>query len=174
MALDGVIAEHMAAETRRCERIASTYLAMASADPGTAAAARVISKYGIPAVTATIRAYRDDDSTVLPSSVFAWLSVTLAITEVRDAAWSQMDPAHAAAHQRLWTDLLRRAQPGYVTAPAALLAFTAWQAGDIVLAGAALDRAQADNPDDSMAQIFRTALAAGIPPHLAVPPSFPG
>jgi hypothetical protein len=171
MALSGVIAEQMAAETRRCERIASAYLAMASAAPGTAAAGRVISKYGIPAVTATIRAYRDD-SLVPPASAFAWLSVTLAITEVRDAAWSQMDPAHAAAHQRLWTDLVRRARPGYVAAPAALLAFTAWQAGDIVLAGAALDRAQADDPDDSMASVFRRALSVGVPPHLAVPPSF--
>jgi hypothetical protein len=168
-ALGGVIGEQMSAETHRCERIAATYLAKAAALPGTPQAARVISRYGIPAVTATIRAYRQAGP-VPPASAFAWLSVTLTVTEVRDAAWSQMDPAHTGAHQRLWTDLVRRAQPGYIAVPASLLAFTAWQAGGIVLAHAALDRAQADNPDDSLAGILRRALEAGIPPHLAVPP----
>jgi len=38
-----------------------------------------------------------------------------------------MDPAHSRAHQRLWTDLTRHAQPGYIAAPAPLVAFTAWQ-----------------------------------------------
>lgn len=168
--LGGVISEQMSAETRRCERIAATYLAKAAALPGTQQAALVISRYGIPAVTSVIRAYRDDGPS--PSaSVFAWLSVALTVTEVRDAAWSQMDPAHAAAHQRLWTDLIRRTQPGYTAVPATLLAFTAWQADDIALAHAALDRAQADDPDNDMAGLLRRALAADIPPHLAVPPS---
>ena len=54
-----------------------------------------------------------------------------------------MDPEHHAAHARLWTDLTRRACPGYVAAPAALLAFTAWQAGNGALANLALDRALA-------------------------------
>ena len=34
-----------------------------------------------------------------------------------------MDPGHRDAHLRLWTDLTRRAQPGYIPAPASLLAF---------------------------------------------------
>jgi hypothetical protein len=33
-----------------------------------------------------------------------------------------MDPGHSEAHKRLWTDVVRRAQPGYVAAPASLLA----------------------------------------------------
>ena len=44
---------------------------------------------------------------------------------VRDDAWARMDPRHNQAHRRLWTDVTRLAQPGYVAAPAALLAFTA-------------------------------------------------
>ena len=55
-------------------------------------------------------------------------------------------PSHRDAHRRLWTDVVRRAQPGYVAAPASLLAFTAWQAGDGALANIALDRALADDP----------------------------
>jgi Domain of unknown function (DUF4192) len=38
-----------------------------------------------------------------------------------------MDPAHLDAHRRLWIDVTRRAQPGYVAAPASLLAFATWQ-----------------------------------------------
>ena len=84
-----------------------------------------------------------------------------------------MDPAHRHAHQRLWTDLARHAQPGYVAAPACLLAFTAWQSGDGALANLALDRALADTPGYSMALLLRDAIDAGAPPSMAVPPMTP-
>ena len=84
-----------------------------------------------------------------------------------------MDPAHRDAHRRLWTDLVRRAQPGYVAAPASLLAFTAWQNGDGALANIALDRALADTPGYSMALLLREALDAGAPPSAAVLPMTP-
>jgi len=48
--------------------------------------------------------------------------VALRDLRVRDDAWARMDPAHADEHQRLWTGVVRRAQPGYVAASAALLA----------------------------------------------------
>jgi hypothetical protein len=84
-----------------------------------------------------------------------------------------MDPAHTEAHQRLWTDVVRRAQPGYVPAPAALLAFVAWQSGDGALANVALDRALADDPRYSMALLLRQVITAGAPPHLARLPMTP-
>ena len=56
------------------------------------------------------------------------LALVLTAVRIRDDAWARMDPAHRDAHRRLWTDVVRRAQPGYVAAPASLLAFTAWQA----------------------------------------------
>jgi hypothetical protein len=93
---------------------------------------------------------------------------------IRDDAWARMDPAHRSAHRRLWSDLVRHAQPGYVAAPASLLAFTAWQDGDGTLANIALDRALADNPDYSMARLLRSALNAGTPPSAAVLPMTPG
>jgi hypothetical protein len=37
-------------------------------------------------------------------------------------AWARMDPSHTDEHRRLWIDVTRRAQLGYVAAPAALLA----------------------------------------------------
>lgn len=47
----------------------------------------------------------------------ARLAVTLNARPVRDYAWARMDPAHAVAHQRLWTDLTRLAPLGYRAAP---------------------------------------------------------
>jgi hypothetical protein len=84
-----------------------------------------------------------------------------------------MDPAHRDAHGRLWTDLTRRAQPGYVAAPASLLAFTAWQCGNGALANVALDRALADTPGYSMAQLLRDVIDAGAPPSMATLPMTP-
>ena len=84
-----------------------------------------------------------------------------------------MDPAHRDAHRRLWTDLVRRAQPGYAAAPASLLAFTAWQSGDGALANIALDRALADTPGYSMALLLQEALDAGMPPSAATLPMTP-
>jgi hypothetical protein len=60
-----------------------------------------------------------------------------------------------------------------VAAPASLLAFVAWQAGDGALANVALDRALADNPRYSMALLLREALDAGAPPAMARLPMTP-
>lgn len=84
-----------------------------------------------------------------------------------------MDPAHRDAHLRLWVDLTRYAQPGYIAAPASMLAFTAWQTGNGALANLALDRAHADDPGYSMAHLLRDTLTAGAPPSLAVLPMTP-
>ena len=92
---------------------------------------------------------------------------------VRDDAWARMDPAHRDAHRRLWTDVVRRAQPGYAAAPASLLAFVAWQNGDGALANLAIDRALADNPGYSMALLIQEALDAAMPPSQAVLPMTP-
>ena len=93
---------------------------------------------------------------------------------MRDDAWARMLPEHNAAHTRLWTDLTRLAQPGYVAAPASLLAFVAWQAGDGALANVALDRALADSRRYSMARLLRQALDSGAPPSMARLPMTPG
>src|ERR1700728_4164279 len=84
-----------------------------------------------------------------------------------------MDPEHNEAHRRLWTAVARLAQPGYVAAPAALLAFTAWQSGNGALANIALDRALADQPGYSMARLLRRALDSGAPPSMARLPMTP-
>jgi hypothetical protein len=92
---------------------------------------------------------------------------------VRDDAWARMLPEHGSAHSRLWADLTRLAQPGYVAAPASLLAFVAWQQGDGALANVALDRALADSRRYSMAKLLRRALDSGAPPSMARLPMSP-
>ncbi len=124
------------------------------------------------AVRTAIGVYRDGGSFTSAIS-FAWLALVLTRIRVRDYAWAWMDPAHREAHRRLWTDVVRQAQPGYATAPASLLALTAWQSGDGALANLAIDRALADTPGYTMALLLRNALGAGAPPSEAVPPMTP-
>jgi Domain of unknown function (DUF4192) len=141
-------------------------------DAGThVAAPRLTAALGQVAVRDAIQRYRAGE--VVPAEQTAWLTVALAQLRVRDDAWARMDPEHQGAHLRLWTQLTRLARPGYVAAPASLLAFVAWQAGDGALANVALDRALADNPRYSMALLLREALDSGAPPSMARLPMTP-
>ena len=134
-------------------------------------AARLTGALGQVAMRDAIRRYRDGEQ--VGTDHAAWLTVALRQLRVRDDAWARMEPEHRSAHLRLWTDLTRLARPGYVAAPAALLAFCAWQAGDGALANVALDRALADNPRYSMALLLRDALDSGAPPAMARLPMTP-
>jgi Domain of unknown function (DUF4192) len=136
-----------------------------------ASAPKLTSVLGEVAVRGAIRRYRAGGS--LQAEDAALLTVTLGQTRVRDDAWSRMEPEHRDAHLRLWTDLTRLARPGYVAAPASLLAFCAWQSGNGALGNVALDRALADNPRYSMALLLRDALDSGVPPSMARLPMTP-
>ena len=101
------------------------------------------------------------------------LSVTLTDLRVRDDAWARMDPDYSEVHRRLWTDVVRRACPEYVPAPASLLAFTAWQAGEGTLANIAIERALDADPQYSMALLLSDVIDAGVPPSEARLPMTP-
>ena len=116
----GPIAEAMRRETSRAQRIAARLITRAATNGGPA---RPVIQHGLKAVQAAITTYRDG-GTIELAGQFAWLSLALTSLWVRDDAWARMDPGHARAHERLWADLTRHAQPGYVAAPASLLAFT--------------------------------------------------
>lgn len=103
----------------------------------------------------------------------AWLGFALTDLRVRDDAWARMDPAFTTAHLRLWTDMVRHMPAGLVPAPAALLAFTAWQGGDGALASIAVERALDADPEYSMALLVAEALQAGLPPSAARLPMTP-
>jgi hypothetical protein len=133
---------------------------------------RLIAAAGISAVTQTLAAYRRG-RVVNNVDQLAWITVVLRDLRVRDDAWARMDPAHRQVHLRMWTDVTRAARPGFAAAPAALLAFVAWQCGNGALANVALDRALDDDPRYSMALLLRQVIASGVPPSSARLPMSP-
>lgn len=94
----------------------------------------------------------------------AALLLGLAVPEVRDRAWWGMARESAPARVRLWTDVVRRAPSGRVADAAAVLAFTAWMAGDGALAWCAVDRCRAERPDHSLAALVEEILSTAVPP----------
>jgi len=162
----------MQAATRRAEQHITQIIAKVGTATRLGTTRHMITTEALAAVSGIIKAYRDGGS-YRTDYQLAWLTVVLKDLRVRDDAWARMDPRHNAAHTRLWSDLVRRACPGYVAPAASLLAFTAWQAGNGVLANVALDRALADDPDYSMAKLLRQVISAGAPPSLARVPMTP-
>jgi hypothetical protein len=170
--LGGIAAVSMHQATRRAERHVSQLLAKVRKSARLGAARQMIAAEGLNALGAMIATYRGGGRYATDYQI-AWITVALRDLRVRDDAWARMDPAHLDAHRRLWIDMTRRAQPGYVAAPASLLAFVAWQSGDGALANVALDRALADEPRYSMALLLRQVITAGAPPSLARLPMTP-
>jgi hypothetical protein len=170
--LGGIAAESMRQATRRAEQHVARLLAKVRRSARLGAARHLIAAEGLTAVGAMITRYRDGGRFTTDDEI-ARIIVALRDVRVRDDAWARMDPAHREAHLRLWTDVTRRARPRYVAAPAALLAFVAWQCGDGALANVALDRALADDAGYSMALLLRQVIAAGAPPSLARLPMTP-
>src|SRR5260370_18738952 len=167
--LTGLAAESMGQATEPAVRGAEELIAAAPRDED---ALRPVVDAGRAAVRAAIGTSRRGGRITGDDQV-AWLAVTLADLRVRDDAWARMDPKHRAAHQRLWTDVVRRATKPYVPAPASLLAFTAWQSGEGALANMAIERALAADPGYSMAHLLGQAVDAGLPPSAAPLPPTP-
>ena len=168
----GAAAESMRGATARAlDRVSSLIVAQRAGGRGGDILQPVISA-GLSAVQEMITRYRDGGQLASDDEA-AWLSVALADLRVRDDAWARMEPEHQAAHQRLWTDLARRACPEYRPAPAALLAFTAWQAGHGTLANIAVERALDADPAYSMALLIADAVESGLPPSAARLPMTP-
>ncbi|MFI6485096.1 DUF4192 domain-containing protein [Nonomuraea sp. NPDC050663] len=99
----------------------------------------------------------EHDAELSPDQV-AWLGALLTAIYIRDAAMALIGPFPEQIHLRLWTQMTRRVDPAFAAAPAAMLAITAWRAGENVLAEAAVDRALSTTPDYSLARLVRTAL----------------
>jgi Domain of unknown function (DUF4192) len=169
---DGKQAAAMRRATKAAERLLDRCVdRMGRAGPDQVARRRLIAAAGQPMVAEAIRRYRSGEEIEIEFA--AWVTLALRELRVRDDAWARMLPEHGSAHSRLWTDLTRLAQPGYVAAPASLLAFVAWQQGDGALANVALDRALADSRRYSMAKLLRRALDSGAPPSMARLPMTP-
>lgn len=83
---------------------------------------------------------------------------------VRDAAWALIERQDAQRHQELWQDVTRRTPDAFAPAPAALLGWAAWQAGNGALAWIAVDRCHEVAPGYSMAAILARCLEEAVPP----------
>jgi Domain of unknown function (DUF4192) len=167
--LDGPVAESMARATERARGRAEELAASAA---GAREGLRMVADAGRAAVREAIATYRGGGR-ISDHDYLAWLTATLPDLRVRDDAWARMEPRFRTQHQLLWTDLVRHACQPYVPAPASLLAFTAWQAGEGALANIAIARALAADPGYSMARLLGQALDAGLPPSAARLPMTP-
>jgi hypothetical protein len=155
------------ARNRAAQLVTDSLAASASGD-----AFQAVADAGRRCVRTAVTTYRRGGQ-LTDLDEIAWLGVTLTDLRVRDDAWARMDAEFNTAHQRLWVDLVRQLPAEYVPAPASLLAFTAWQAGDGALANVAVERALAADPDYSMAHLIAEAVAAGLPPSAARLPMTP-
>lgn len=121
---------------------------------------RVLREAGETAVRESLARYRVGGR--LTDDEVAWLSLLLVHVPVRDYAWERIGIEDWQIE--LWSDVVRRASPDLVAAPASLLAFAAWRTGQGALASVALERARAAVPDYSMALLLEEVLRNGIPP----------
>lgn len=90
----------------------------------------------------------------------ALLLQALRHTAVRDTCVGWRDDAA----MWLWTDLLHNAPPGWIAPPAAMLAVTAYQRGNAVLATLAAEHALTDSPGYGLACMVLAMTHALIPP----------
>lgn len=148
-----------AAMTEATDRAEHRFRQWLASIPQDAQVAAVLAE-GTAAVDAAITRYGDGGA--LDDDELAWLSILLVSIPVRDVAWWSI--TNLELHLRLWTDAVRRVDPALVAAPASLLGFTAWRAGDGVLAGLALDRALHEDPSYSLAHTLLESLQQGPPP----------
>jgi hypothetical protein len=90
----------------------------------------------------------------------ALLLQALAHTEVRDicALW------HDQAAWWLWSDLIHAAPSGWIAPAATLLAITAYQQGDLYMAGLAAQHAMNDRPGYALAHLVQASLWQAISP----------
>ncbi|MEV4627632.1 DUF4192 domain-containing protein [Micromonospora sp. NPDC049523] len=156
--VEGAARELMSRATVRArERLLALLAAAPDTDPTGMAAIRTA---GTSAVRLTEDRYRAGGT--LSDDELAWLTVLLTHLDVRDHAWERIGAQDWEV--ALWGDVLRRAEPGLAAAPGGLLAFAAWRVGNGALASAAVERALADDPGYSMAQLMGDVLDGGLPP----------
>jgi hypothetical protein len=116
---------------------------------------------GVEAVDAAIAQFRLHGG--LDEDEIAWLTLLLLNVTVRDYAWERVGE-DLDLHARLWTYVVRRAEPELVAPPATLLAYASWRDGGGAIATIAVDRALAADPEYRMARYLAHAFEHGMSP----------
>jgi len=102
--------------------------------------------------------------TAPPDLEAARMLLTVQVGQLRDVAWVPLTRQTAAAHVRLWRDLVRRAPGPLLPAAAAVLAFASWLEGAGALAWCALDRCFQVEPEQSLGRLVAHMLEGALPP----------
>lgn len=105
-----------------------------------------------------------ESRTTFTPEELATVAVTITSGPRRDEVWAWQDRAHARQAVELWSDAVRRLPRSHVAAPAAVLAFAAWLAGEGALAWCAVDASRAAQPDHSLAGLVAGLLESATSP----------
>jgi hypothetical protein len=119
---------------------------------------------GIRALIQAVRRHVDGGRLTDPE--LGRLTLLMSRVDVRDLCWARITAAGAQldVHLDLWRDVTRRARVDLAAAPATLLGYAAWRAGNGALARVAIERALDADPAYPMAQLVGEALDRGLPP----------
>jgi hypothetical protein len=160
-AVTGTARERMTAATERArQRLTGLY----GEDVRAEAAGKSIRRAGRLAIREAERRHQADRP--LTDDEVAWLGALLVDCDVFEHA---MDRSTGDEWRiRLWTDVLRRVDAGYVPGPGCLLAHAAWCAGRGPLARVALDRTLYEAPGHRVAGTLDRVLSSGLGPHAVV------
>ena len=93
----------------------------------------------------------------------------LAVSALNEVAGVTLDRAGAAAHVRLWTDVVRHCPLDLLAPAAGVLALASWLEGHGAMAWCAIDRALQSDPDCTMARSVGHLLEAAVPPSVWEP-----
>lgn len=102
--------------------------------------------------------------TTFEPAELASVAVTITAGHRRDEVWAWQSRDHARQAVELWSDAVRRLPSSHVAAPAAVLGFAAWLAGDGALAWCAVDLSRGAQPDHSMAGLVAELLESATSP----------
>ncbi|GGD19301.1 DUF4192 domain-containing protein [Nocardioides daphniae] len=110
-----------------------------------------------------------EQGTLPDAAEVARLQRVVADQDGRDAAWAWVDRADARQHVEMWLRVVRGCVPEERAAPAAILAFHAWLAGDGALAWCAVEASEDAVGACSLTRLVEDLLTRAAPPTLWQP-----
>jgi hypothetical protein len=143
-------------------RVAAAQSAAGLLDAGLPVTGHAIRAAGEDA-RALVRRHAEAGTTASDAEV-ATLVWHLQVPRVRDAVWSLLSRDVSETHLRFWRDVMRRTPEPQLAAPAVLLGWSAWQAGQGALAWAGADACRAVDPEHGLAELLVHVLTHAIPP----------